>query len=225
MMKSKLLPLLLLAAVALPASATVVLNFQVGVCFNSSSVAVPDGTLWAIIGDTNASSSFTGGFTTNASLASAGASQAFTTGQTLAVGQVLGGDTILAMGGFTGAADTGFTGLAVGALTLTLGQNGAVAGQDFAFYWFPGKTYSSGGNNTVGTQVGGINSLIPDAVAGTDPMVIPADGNTTAPGAANSDLSGTIPNSRFAAVNLVPESSTALLGALGALGLLRRRRI
>ena len=222
-MKSKLLTLLFLAAAAIPASATVNLALQMGVCFNASSVAIPDGTLWALIGDTNGSGTFTNGFATNTSLTQSQANAVFTTGQSLSVGTVIGGDTILAMGAFNGTA-SGLTGLYTNTVTLAIGSNGAVAGQNFAFYWFPGVTYVAGTDH-VGTQVGGINTLIADSNAGTESMVIPADGLTTAPGAANSDAGGTIANSRFTAVNLVPESSTALLGALGALGLLRRRRI
>ena len=216
-MKSRLLSLLFLVAAAIPAGATVTLNYQFGTCFTSTSTAVPDGTLWALIGDTNSSGTFTNGFATNASLTGTQANAVFTTGQLVTTGSVIGGDTVLAVGSFNGAGP----GTTADTLILALGVNGAAAGQNFAFYWFPGAT----GTTTihVGTQVGGINSLLSEA--GLDAMTLPANGAQVSPGAANSDNAGSIANSRFTAVNLVPESSTALLGALGALGLLRRRRI
>jgi MYXO-CTERM domain-containing protein len=100
-------------------------------------------------------------------------------------------------------------------------------GLKYAFYYFPGATYTAG-VNTIGSQVGGVNSNTNAPDAGLDAMIIPADSALVNQGAATiGDWSGLQTNSQFTAVNLttVPEPSAALLGAVGVLGLLRRRRI
>jgi len=224
-MKAKLVALLLLALGG-SAMATVTLNTQFGTAYSSTGTAVPDGTLWILVVDTNDNNLFGGGnMGLNSSLTAQQANATFSIGQALSVGSTLGSDTIFAMGGFNGAG----TGLGLGATGnglsgLSLGTNGLAAGLDFTFYYFPGVTYNSGGPNLVGTQVGGINRSGADAGALLDGMVIPSDGAQTSPGAANSDFGGSVTNAQFTAVNLIPEPSTALLGAIGALGLLRRRR-
>ena len=233
-MKSKLFLVALLAAAALPASATVSLSYQFGVARDMHGVAVPDGTLWAIVGDTNADGLFPGGFSTNASIYGLPAAQALNTfyfGQTLAVGSALGEDRVLAMGGFNGTENNGLTGIAASFLMLPLGVNGAAAGQNFAFYWFPGSTFTTG-LNTVGNEIGGINTLLDDIIGGTGPMSLGADGSTLSVGAATAEAGGVTSNAGFTAVSvseftaaLIPEPSTALLGALSALGLIRRRRL
>ena len=226
-MKSRLLSLLFLVAAAIPAGATVTLNYQFGTCFTSTSTAVPDGTLWALIGDTNSSGTFTNGFATNASLTGTQANAVFTTGQLVTTGSVIGGDTVLAVGSFNGAGP----GTTADTLILALGVNGAAAGQNFAFYWFPGSTFTTG-LNTVGNEIGGINTLLDDIIGGTGPMSLGADGSTLSVGAATAEAGGVTSNAGFTAVSvseftaaLIPEPSTALLGALSALGLLRRRRL
>lgn len=222
-MKTKLA--LLLIAAALPSGATVLLNTQFGTAFDSSGVAVADGTLWVLIGNTNGDGSIAG-TTINSTLIDTTANTLFTVGQSINLGSVIGGDTVFAMGGFNGAAP----GIDASALTLTYGVNATAASQTFAFFWFPGATYggsdpiTSGSSPTViGSQVGGINTTSADGVFDIG-MTLPADGFQGSSGAATSDGGGTIADSAFQAVNLIPEPSAALLGALGALGLLRRRR-
>lgn len=221
-MKMKLLaPLLMMLGIG-AASASVTLSTQFGEATNVSGALVPDGTLWILVVDTNNDSTFAGGFGLNSSLGVGGANTTFTAGQSLSIGNVLGGDTIFAMGGFNGNAG-GTPGLTADTLLLNLGENGLAANRNFAFYWFPGATYAGGNSATIGNQVGGIHQGA-DAGASLDAMVIPADGNTVAPGAATNEYGGSVADSRFQAVQLIPEPSTALLGAIGALGLLRRRR-
>jgi len=231
-MKSALVSLFFLAAVALPASATVSINYQFGVAFDTQGVAVPDGAMWAIVGDTNANGTFPGGFTTNASIVAALAtevSNSFHPGQSIAVGSVIDGDTVFAMGAFNGTAQVGIAGISLGVLLLALGPNGVESGQNFAFYWFPDRTYVAG-TNTIGYEIGGINTLVDDVPGGLGPMTIGADGSAWPIGAATPAVGGWIPDSRFTAIDLlhatvVPEPSAALLGALGGVvGLLRRRR-
>jgi len=217
-MKLKLIGFLVGLA-ALPASASVTLQTQFGTAFNSSSVQVPAGTLWALVVDTDNNSTFAGGFGLDGSLQLAGANSTFSTGQTLTVGNLLGGDTIFAVGGFDGG------GLASDTITLDLGTLGVTAGRNYAFYWFPGSTYVSGTSGTItGTQAGGIHTSSNTPESQLTGMVIPTEGSNVDTGAATAAVDGNIPNSRFTAVNLIPEPSTALLGAIGALGLLRRRR-
>ncbi|MCW1922092.1 hypothetical protein OKA05_05975 [Luteolibacter arcticus] len=215
-MKSKLLLAALAASLIGSAEATIVLNTQFGTAFNSGGAPVAAGTLYALVIDTDNNSTFAGGFGVNTTLGAVGANSVFTTGQQLTLGQTLGGDTIFHLGAFDGAGE----GITAEVLSLTLGVNGVLNGRSFAIYWFPGATLA---NRTVGTQVGGMNSNLP-ADGGLDPMIMPADGATVNIGAATADGSGTQPNIRFTAVDLVPEPSAALLGLLGAVGLIRRRR-
>lgn len=214
--------LLLFAALVVPASAAVTLNTQFGSAFNSSGVAVADGTLWALVVDTNNDGIFTG-FSNNGSLAgnAAAANTFFTGNQSLSLGTVLNGNTVFALGGFNAAGP----GITADTVVLNYGTNGTAAALSYAFYWFPGATYSGPGVQTIGSQVGGLNTTSNNGIFDAG-MVLPNDGSLISTGAANVDGGGTIPDATFQAVNLtvIPEPSAALLGAIGALGLLRRRR-
>lgn len=219
------------------ANAAVTVNVSFGSAFDSVSAAVPNGTLWVMIADSDDNSSFAGGFNINSSLTNAVAAAAAFGGQSLSVGTVIGGDTIFAMGGFNSAAAGGIPGANVVSLTLASGGvNGVATGRNFAIYWFPGLTYGGPGGATGSTtaagysvnvgstfQVGGIHDSGTDAGLGYEALVFPAAGATN-PGVANDNFDGTLPDSRFVAVNAVPEPSVALLGGLGVLALLRRRR-
>jgi hypothetical protein len=216
-MKSKLLLAALAASLIGSAGATITLNTQFGTAFNASGTAVPAGTLYALVIDTDNNSTFAGGFGLNSSLGAAGAGSAFSVGQTLTLGGLLGGDTIFYLGAFDGAGE-GITAETIG---LSVGVNGVLSGRNFAIYWFPGATLASSTSATIGTQVGGLHTGV--AEAGLDAMVMPNDGALVAIGAATVDGGGTLPNSRFTAV-IIPEASTAVLGLLGAVGLFRRRR-
>lgn len=217
-MKSYILSLLI-ASVA-PAFATITLNTQFGVAYNSLGVAVPDGTAWIMVVDANNDSSFAGGFGLEGTLANANST--FSTGQVITNNSVLGSDFVFAMGSFNGTG-SGLTGASLDAVTFELNSAaGLVANRAFAFYWFPGATIVNG-QIVVAGEVGGIHSAVDAANVGA--MTIPNDGATLPSGAATSgDAGGSLPNSRFTAVQLIPEPSTMLLGAFGALGLLRRRR-
>lgn len=211
------------------AKGTVTINMQYGVATNAAGAAVADNTLWILVVDSNANNSFAGGMATNSNLAAStvdAINAAFQTGQTLTVGGLLGGDTIFAMGGFTGSTSIG-AGTTDNALNgLALGTNGLTSGASYAFYYFPGVTYTGATTYQVGSQVGGVQINGADAGAGTGGMVIGADGSTLTQGANTTDpvLGGSLSPNAFKAVTLVPEPSAALLGMLGALGLLRRRR-
>ena len=209
----------------LPLSASITLNVQLGVAYDSLNSAVPDGTLWMLTSSPDAN--FAGGFGLDQGLSTSGdADSVFSAGQALQVGNILGGDQIFAMGAFNGAASSGVTGIYAAGLSLNLGINGLDQGDGYAFYWFPGSTFTGSGTEVVGNEVGGVNSNTVDPLSGTNPMVIPADGvNTLSQGAADDlVLGGATPAANLTAVVLVPEPSTLLLSALGVLALLRRKR-
>jgi hypothetical protein len=214
--------LFLLAALVVPASAAVTLNTQFGSAFDSLGATVPDGTLWALVVDTNNDGIFTG-FNNNGSLSSTIAADTFfTAAQSISLGTVLNGNTVFALGGFNGAGP----GITADTIVINYGTNGAAAALTYAIYWFPGATYSGPGAQTIGSQVGGLNTTSNDGGLFDAGMVLPNDGGLISTGAATVDGGGSIANSTFTAVNLtvIPEPSAALLGAIGALGLLRRRR-
>jgi hypothetical protein len=225
----KLKVALFLAATALPLSASITLSTQFGQAFANNGTPVADGTLWALVVDTNTDNQFTG-FGLNAGLykdladSTNVASSFFTIGQKLSIGGTLAGNTIFAMGGFNGTA-SGLAGLLTGVVSADYGTNGLAAGRNYAFYWFPGALYNAapGAEQVINGEVGGIHTGSNDGIFDNG-MVLPPDGALISTGAATAgDAGGSLPNSRFTAV-LIPEPSVALLGALGVFGLLRRRR-
>ena len=226
----------LLAITSSASFATVTMNTQFGVATATSAAAVPDGTLWALIVD-NGDNTLPGGLALNSGLNSSVNSSVVSAfnGVNFTLGTVFGGaggDTVFALGAFNGTGVLGVAGSTSNSVAgLTLGVNGLVAARNFAFYFFPGVTFTTqSATYTANGQVGGMNSTSADAGAGTGPMVIPSEGATTNPGAstfAGGDLGGSTPDATFRAVAIsaaIPEPSAALLGAIGVLGLLRRRR-
>lgn len=122
----------------------------------------------------------------------------------------------------------GSTGLARPLSATNIALSGNVGtGDNFAIVWFDldnvdlgGTTITATANTTVPNLVSGLKYGL---LTGTGPtaQTIPTDGQTR-------DLTGNftgVDPTRTASFALVPEPSAALLGALGALGLLRRRRI
>lgn len=213
-MKTKLFTLTL--AFSACASAAVTIQGSFGDLRTSSGALVANGTAFALIGF--AGPNFAGNFTVNTSLGKAGADSVFTTGQTLALNGLLGGGTIFAIGGTGGpTAEVVLSGL---------DNSGNIAsGNSYAIYWFPGVTYLDGASSfNVGGQVGGYSSSTGAPNFALDGMVIPPNGQDVVQGFATISGGGPTANSVANAVILIPEPSAALLGAIGALGLLRRRR-
>lgn len=228
-MKLKLASVVLLA-IAGQAAATVTINTIIGQAFGTDGTTpVAEGTLWALVvddGDNNFA-----GFGLDSSLFAANqsvpgvADTFFTAGQSISLGSSLAGGTIFAMGGTNGLSTLGVAGATSDALAgLSLGVNGLAAGAEYAFFFFPGASFTGGPSETIGSAVGGLSSTTAEGDFGLAGMVIPPDGATVSQGAVSVTLGGATANSSFTAVQLVPEPSAALLGALGALGLLRRRR-
>ncbi len=211
--------------------ATVTFEIQVGIARDSSGAAIADGTLWALLVDTNEDNTFTG-FAAGSYLSNTAAADAyFSPNQSLSLNQVIGGDTIFAMGSFTGEAANDIVGLAntvIAQLTYGVG-NGTAEGRRFAFLWFPGAVYTGLASESIDSQVGGISSIVNDLSGGVDAMVLPTDGSsleTPLGVASNDDMGGSTSSTNFYAVNLtaIPEPTSALLAMLGGLSLVFRRR-
>jgi PEP-CTERM motif len=222
-MKFKILALASLSLVG-SLHAGITLSVTLGAALDSGGNAVPDGTLYALVIDTDGSNSFAGGFGTNESMVSqAGANAAFFTGQSVTLGGLWGGDTIFAIGGFNGDGGGGNKGFIQDSINLELGINGVAGGQKTAIFYFPGATYSvNASENKVGSEVGGMNSN-PQTGDFTQTMLMPSEG-TLDYGAFTASSGGTTPNFQALKLTSVPEPSSAFLASLGVLGLLRRRR-
>lgn len=195
--------------------AAVTMNMSFGTAFDNQGVAVSDGMLWVLVAD-DGDSKFQG-FGVGSSLIDP---SGFSTGSEISIGGTIGSDTIFAMGEFNGSA-TEVDGFVSFADSFEIGVNGVVSGNAFAFYYFPDVEFT-GDTAITGSQVGGIHANS-DATSQADGMYIPGEGSTSSPGAVSSSAGGSIPDSNFTAV-AIPEPSAALLGGLGALVLLRRRR-
>jgi hypothetical protein len=105
---------------------------------------------------------------------------------------------------------------------IAMNANGVGTGDAFSLVWFDLDSVDIGGT----TITSSANSTVPNLLAGLKygvlgvSQALPTDGQTLT---IASNYTGADPV-RTANFALVPEPSAALLGALGALGLLRRRR-
>lgn len=221
-MKLKLITSLV-ALIILPASA-VTINVFSGAYRDSTGSAVADGTLFALIADTDANGFFGGSssFGVDSSLTTTQANSLFTPGQTLTKGGLLGGDSVFWVGTVNGSALGDGAGIVdiVAAFTLST----ATSGLNYSLLWFPGGTLDGARTvGTIGNQAGGLNTLITGG--GNTAMTVPTNNAASVnQGALDTSNGSGLAISRFNAVNLVPEPSAAILGALGALCLLHRRR-
>ena len=215
-MKSKIILLALALTASAGATETIAGNY--GDLFTKTGAPVPNGTLYVLVA--SSTGTFPGGFTINNTLDATGA-LTFTQNQVLTLGATLGGatNTIFGIGGTNASVADG----SVSGLALT---GNVLVNKNYAVYWFPGSTFTNGDTTgTVGLQVGGYNNTV-GVVGILDGMVIPADSADVAQGFQTVSAGGLTPNSSTVAFSTtaVPEPSAALLGAIGALGLLRRRR-
>ena len=223
--------LLVVAATAVSANAaitiggTAITNARNG----AGSASVPSGSLALLIVDSANNGFFNLGSPTNGALLDSTLDPILTPlDASLAVGQTFGGELILAR------LSTG-TGSVSGLLTDFTAA--PYLNRQFAVVWFDGLT-SAGGelSATAGTKWGvvrGSDWVFPPADVGTFTMSsTDASGdasfyqvNANVPAANAAAFRTVVGANGGAAFTIVPEPSTALLGALGALGLLRRRRI
>ena len=205
------------------------LSLTAGVCATKTGSAVPDGTLWVLMVDSGGTANALPQLNLDSSITSSGAAfnQSPFWYASLSVGSVIQGDTVFAMGKVDSTA-SGISGVLLASVVAQYGLNGISSGKNYGLYWFPGVTYTAPGTYQVGWgsgEVGGIQTTTGDTGVGFTGMVFPADtGADLSPGALTTDQGGSFAPSSFQAVNLIPEPSSMLLGALGALGLLRRRR-
>ncbi len=227
-MKSIVLAFLLLSTCLVTVRATVTVENLFGYAYDSSGNLVADNTLWVLVVDADNNNSILG-TSLNATLNSLTGNNLFSAGDSINLGTTIGGDTVFAMGGFNGAEGTG-TSFSV--LNFALGSNGALAGRNYSFVWFPGVVYSgvspiTSGSlaHTIGTQVGAINRSTTDGVSQFNTgMVLPTDGNTIATGAVTTDFGGSATQGQFTAINLIPEPSSFLLTSLALFGFVLRRK-
>jgi len=213
-MKMKIM--LLAIALTASASATVSIQGSYGDLRTSTGNLVANNTLYILVG--SSTGTFAGNFTINTTLGAVGANSVFTSGQTITLGSTLAtGNTIFHIGGTGGA-------LAEAVLSGLSNTGDVASGNNYAIYWFPGSTFGGGNSGSVASQVGGYNNTVGESAFEFGGMVIPANGADVTQGFATVSGGGSLANSIPTAVNLIPEPSAALLGALGVLGLLRRRR-
>jgi len=145
------------------------------------------------------------------------------------LGSRFGGDMVIGRASVTTAGQLPFTLTGFDQSFATAPFNTAGIGRNFAILWFPSLTSATTGNASGSYGV----------IRGSDWIIPTGDGNYTASAtpanfagatvfARVTNTSGTLANHALgtatAAFAVVPEPSAALLGAIGALGLLRRRR-
>lgn len=220
-MKKALLPFLgILALTAQSQAASSVITYF-GIANDSAGAPVANNTLWIMVVD-GGDSILPGGLNTGVGItdsliSSSGAeiNGSFQIGQSLTMATQWGTDKIAAWGSLS-------DGLLDGQIDVA---GSFSSGLSYAIYYFPGVVYTGASSYNIGSQVGAVFSGITDADGNLNPMFMPGDGNTSlTQGAASVAGGGSIVNSQFNAVTLVPEPSVALLGGVGLLALLRRRR-
>lgn len=148
------------------------------------------------------------------------------------MGSTFGGDLIIGKLSVTtaGTLPAGFT----------IDNVAAIQGKNFALYYFPALTLASSSvpNSTSYGVVQGIDWILPAVNGGELFTTSSTPANYAAadvfarviatvgpPSSATNDNFTTSGSPAFMVGGAIPEPSAALLGALGALGLLRRRRI
>ena len=201
------------------------------------SVAIPAGSLGLLIVDTAGNGFFNlGNVASNTALLPTNDPGLLPTSANLTIGSTFGGETILNILSSPGGGS--FSGF------LSATSIAGFEGKNFAVVWFPtilasGAPATAPGNTAWGL-VRGLDWTLPVADAGTftsSATDASSGGSYFAPNA-TTGLSGAVVQTQFrttlangtagaASFTIVgvPEPSAALLGALGVLGLLRRRRI
>ncbi|MBN8457004.1 MAG: hypothetical protein J0M04_04095 [Verrucomicrobia bacterium] len=181
------------------------------------------GATWALIYDQNNDGVLPGGVADGASLTlanSAAIVSAFSNLELTDNKILANGDRIMEIG------TVPVTGVLDWIITFDIGggANQEVTGRKFAFYWFPDQAPGSTLNTTQPFSIGGFFESAPHVPSGSDyGMTIPTDGQSGNFLAFDSQSGWD--EGRLVAVQVVPETSSALaLSGLGLAALLRRRR-
>lgn len=187
--------------------------------FGDASGNISSGLVWGIIVDTSgngfASSNWNSGFTLTGGNETGITLQAITGGAT--------DDVLYINGSATTSLNSATDGAAVGSGRVnsisTVTYAGLVTGnQAFAIVWFD-RSATLNGTVTDGTKFG----IITSGTNAVPPFLLPA-ANSAAVDYSVAFAGADPAKSATFTFGLIPEPSTALLGAIGALGLLRRRR-
>jgi hypothetical protein len=196
------------------------LNLGFGVAKSNGGTPVVDGTLWALIVDSNDDSMLPGGLQTDSSLIAPndfGSIFSDFGGKNILVGETFGGDTVFQIGSFNGTSFYGATGYLGDSVILTSDEDGLQVNRKFGFYWFPGIL--NYGLNTLPSsvfEVGGVQQLSSD-------MIVPGEGSTVNVAFETEAIGGTVVESRMQAV-AVPELHSVVISMLSLVGFLLRRR-
>lgn len=205
--------------------ASVALNLDIGRMTDSNSVTLPGGTLWALISE-DSSGNLPGALLADGSLYENNNTQTIVNdfaGATIAVGNTIGGGTIVGTGGIS----TSFAGSVVSTVNFDETNYGLTSGDKLGIYWFPGLTTTS---NTIPSnsdfEIGGFQRTSENTPSGgTGGLVVPGAGNTVNAYFLDSEIetNSGINQTSFEAV-AVPEVSTLLFLSISlVLQTLRRR--
>ena len=230
----KLNSLIVLILLGLPAHASITISGTgvMGVKTSDGTTDIPTGTLGLVIADTASDGFFNlGNRVSNAALTAADVPQLLPSEANLTIGSTFGGETILNV--LTSPGGGTFTGF------FTSRTIAGFEGRNFAVVWFSDiPTVGAPASAPLGTTWGiirGSDWTLPGADIGGYTMSATDSGGAATyyqvnaltggfPATAfRTTTNGTIGAASFSIIG-VPEPSTGLLGALGLLGLLRRRR-
>lgn len=221
------LPLFSLLFLTLTSSvhATVTINLELGELTDSAGVAIPGGTLWALISE-DSFGNLPGGLLTDSSLYSNNNLSALASdfgGVTISAGSTVGGGYVVATGSSL-ASPAGEISASIQDFDFIAA--GLSEGDVLGVYWFPGLTTASNTLPSTNFEIGGFHATAANtASGGTAGLVIPGDGNTVTMAFFDTNIasgSGIAPT-EFQAIT-VPEPSTLLILGTSLLLLIRRRR-
>jgi len=226
----------ILFVAGLPANAAVTYEIAMGAMRDTTGTALPDNTLVVLIANTDDTAGLPGGLN-DSDLSKSGLdpAQAFAdfAGKKVEVGDVINGDTVFYVGQINSSANY----LPAGMLyepSLSFSPSyppNLAKDQTFGIYWFPGRTSASdplpsdsfdmGGffNSSPNTSQSDVGMILQDPNSGGTYKIYQMDSET----ASSFSLTSATSSAAFSAIT-VPEPSGLLLGALGGLFLLRRRR-
>lgn len=208
--------------------ATVTINLELGELTNSSSVALPGGTLWALISE-DSSGNLPGGLLTDDSLYNNSNSSTILShfgGATISAGATIGGGYVVAIGS-SAASPAGD--IAASIVSFDFVAAGLSTGDKLGVYWFPGRTTASNTLPATNFEIGGFHRTAANIDSGGNSgLIMPTDGAPSATMAFfdNNITAGTsgIAPTEFQAITVVPEPSTILLIGAVLFVMIRRRR-